>query len=91
MSQCQDGVKLLKYHDSRCQGIKDTLEKYTKEHLKKDFNRYFVEKFRKSRTEAEIYALNFSVRGVLDRISNHMHDCERIFSPMILIKGSGNY
>ena len=46
-SQCQDGNKVLKSHEWRCQGIKRRFRKpeYMKEHIKKDSKRYFVEKF----------------------------------------------
>ena len=44
-SQCQDGDEVLKCHEW-CQGIKRRFRKpeHTKEHIKKDSNRYFVEK-----------------------------------------------
>ena len=47
-SQCQDGDKVSKCHERRCQGIKRRLKKpeHKKENIKKDSNRYFVEKFR---------------------------------------------
>ena len=46
-SQCQDVVKVLKYHEWRCQGFKRRVRKpkHTKEHIKKDPIKYFVEKF----------------------------------------------
>ena len=46
-SQCQDGDEVLKCHEWRCQGIKRRFRKpeHTKEHVKKDSNRYFVEHF----------------------------------------------
>ena len=46
-SQCQDSDEVLKCHEWRCQGTKRRSRKpeHTKEHIKKDFNRYFVEKF----------------------------------------------
>ena len=42
-SQCQDGDEVLKW---RCQGTKRRFRKpeHTTEHIKKDSNRYFVEK-----------------------------------------------
>ena len=45
-SQCQDGDEVLKCHEWRCQGTKRRFRKpkHTKEHIKKDSNRYFVEK-----------------------------------------------
>ena len=45
-SQCQDGDEVLKSHEWRCQGIKRRFRKpeHTKEHIKKDSNKYFVEK-----------------------------------------------
>ena len=44
-SQCQDGDEVLKCHEWRCQGIKRRFRKpkHTKEHIKKDSNRYIVE------------------------------------------------
>ena len=41
-SQCQDGDEVSKCHERRCQGIKRRLKKleHTKEHIKKDSNRY---------------------------------------------------
>ena len=46
-SQYQDGDEVLKCHEWRRQGIKRPFRKpeHTKEHIKKDSNRYFVEKF----------------------------------------------
>ena len=46
-SQCQDGDEVLKCREWRCQGTKRRFRKpeHTKEHIKKDSNRYFVEKF----------------------------------------------
>ena len=46
-SQCQDGDEVLKCHESRCQGIKRRFRKpeHSDKHIKKDSNRYFVEKF----------------------------------------------
>ena len=47
-SQCQaDGDKVLKCYEWRCHGIKRRFRKpkHIKEHIKKDSNRYFVEKF----------------------------------------------
>ena len=46
-SQFQDGDEVLKFNEERCQGIKRRFRKpkNTKEHIKKDRNRYFVEKF----------------------------------------------
>ena len=45
-SQCHDGDEVLKFHEWRCQGIKRRFRKpeHTKEHIKKDSNRCFVEK-----------------------------------------------
>ena len=45
-SQCQDGDEVLKCHEGRCQGIKRRFRRpeHTKENIKKDSNRYFVEK-----------------------------------------------
>ena len=45
-SQCQDGDKVLKCDEWRCQGIKIRFRKpeHSKEHIKEDSNRYFVEK-----------------------------------------------
>ena len=44
--QCQDGGRVLKQYEWRCQGIKDALENLnTKEHIKKDSIRYLIEKF----------------------------------------------
>ena len=46
-SQCQDGDEVLNCYELRCQGIKRRLRKpeHTKEHIKKDSNRYFMGKF----------------------------------------------
>ena len=46
-SQCQDGDEVLKCHEWRCQGTKRRFRKpeHTKEHIKIDSNKYFVEKF----------------------------------------------
>ena len=45
-SQCQDGDEVLKCRELRCQGTKRRFRKpdHTKEHMKKDSNRYFAEK-----------------------------------------------
>ena len=45
-SQCEDGDEVLKCHERRCPGTKRRFRKpeYKKEHIKKDSNRYFVEK-----------------------------------------------
>ena len=47
--QCQDGDEVLKCYEWRCQGTKRRVRKpeHTKEHIKKDSNRYFVEKIEK--------------------------------------------
>ena len=49
MSQCQGGVKDLKCYEWRHKGIKRRfrIPKHTKVHIKKDYNRCFVENFRK--------------------------------------------
>ena len=46
-SQRQDGNKVLKRREWRCQATKRRFRKpeHTKEYIKKDSNRYFVEKF----------------------------------------------
>ena len=46
-SQCQDGDKVSKCHERRRQGMKRRLKEpeHMKQHIKKDSNRYFVEKF----------------------------------------------
>ena len=46
-SQCQDGDEVFKGYEWRRQGIKRRFRKpeHTTEHIKKDSNRYFVEKF----------------------------------------------
>ena len=43
----QPSVRLIKCYEWRCQGIKRRFRKpeHTKEHIKKDSNRYFVKKF----------------------------------------------
>ena len=45
--QCQDGGRVLKQYEWRCQGIKRCFRnpKETKEHIKKDSIRYLIEKF----------------------------------------------
>ena len=46
-SQCQGGDEVLKCRESTCQGTKGRFRKpeHTEEHIKKDSNRYFVQKF----------------------------------------------
>ena len=46
MSQCPDGDEVLKCHEWRCQGITrySTKPEHMKEHIKKDSNKYFVQK-----------------------------------------------
>ena len=46
-SQCQDGDEFLKCHEWKRQRIKRRFRKpeHMKEHIKKDSNRYFLEKF----------------------------------------------
>ena len=46
--QCQDGVKVLKGYEWRCQDIKICFwkPKHLKEQIKKNFHKYFVEKLR---------------------------------------------
>ena len=50
-SQCQDGKAVVRCYERKRQGIKIKRRfrrpKHTKKHIKKDSNRYFVEKFRK--------------------------------------------
>ena len=54
-SQCQNGDEILKFYEWTCQGIKRRFgkPKHTKEHIKKDSNRYFVETFRKFWAQAK--------------------------------------
>ena len=51
-SRCQDGEEVLKFYEWRCQGIKRHFgkPKRKKDHIKKDSNRYFVEKLRPFRS-----------------------------------------
>ena len=49
-SQCQDGDEVLKCREWKCRGTKRKKRKpeHTKEHVKNDSNKYFVEHFQKN-------------------------------------------
>ena len=58
-----------------------------KEDIKKDSNRLLCQKFQNVVNLSQLYALNFSVPGVLDTINQSKdNDYERNLSPMILDK-----
>ena len=60
--------------------VKDAKEKpkQTKEYIKKNSNWYFVETLETWKPKAKMYALNFSVRGVLDTINKRLPTIVRV-------------
>ena len=80
------GVVLTNYSESCNEDltVDATLKHFV--NSKKDFKGLFCRKIKKNVKFSQKYALNISMRGVLDTINkSKTHDCERNLSPMILI------
>ena len=83
MPQYQDGVKVLEYYEWRCEGNNRRFRKpkHTKEHFKKDSNRYILSK---NLENCEL----FSAWGFRCDKLVKIHYCERNLLLMIL---TGNH
>ena len=64
--ECQDGGKVLKCCEWRCQGIKRSFRnpKQKKEHTKKDSIRYCVEKFLKLVCVIKLWRVKLGTKGL---------------------------
>ena len=90
--QCQDGSKVFKCYEWRCQGFEGRFRKpkHTKEHIKKDYIRYFVKKILNIMNLSQNLSYNrFSVwSSGIDRRETPVNmsktqDCELNLSPTL--------
>ena len=67
-SQYQDGNKVLKCREWRCQGTKRRFKKpeHTKEHIEKDSNKYFVKNLENSELKPNLRSKLIWESGLFD-------------------------